>query len=176
MANTPVRRSRVRDLHPDVHPSGLIVLDDGRFTESQFIRYWDLGVPIVVKSVHKRLQGRWSPSDFIQGHNGSEKVAPINLITDTPLRTVVTVADFFGLLKVCDLRYGPLKLKVWSRLCNDRTWHVNASNRTGHLIPHSPKLSRSKTKLSRWPSLKHAQKWLLWMGFLTLHHIVPQMT
>ena len=32
-----------------------------------------------MKSVHKRLQGRWSPSDFIQGHNGSEKVTPINL-------------------------------------------------------------------------------------------------
>lgn len=89
-----------------------LILEDGSFSASQFSDLWLLGVPIVVRGIERRLQGKWTPDDFIHDY-GPQKVTPIDCLTGMPVKSPSRVETFFRLLKqpLVDGAH-PIKLKV----------------------------------------------------------------
>lgn len=73
---------------------------------------WLHGVPVVVTGIERRLQGKWTPDDFIYSY-GSQKVTPIDSVTCKPVKGIASVEAFFSLLKERSPRAGLLKLKVY---------------------------------------------------------------
>ena len=67
------------------------------------------GRPIVVYDVHRRLQGTWNPSYFMEQF-GSQEVKLVDCMTDTEFTS--TVADFFKQFGTAEGHGRTIKLKV----------------------------------------------------------------
>ncbi|KAI0754544.1 hypothetical protein C8Q80DRAFT_1297762 [Daedaleopsis nitida] len=106
------RRSLDPPSTPPMSPTNALVWDDGSFTDAEFYNMWLGGFPVVVTGLERRLQGRWSPDDFIHDY-GSQKVTPVNAMTGEPVKCISSVAAFFGLLKEPKSHTNLLKLKDW---------------------------------------------------------------
>ncbi|KAI0710348.1 hypothetical protein C8T65DRAFT_557686, partial [Cerioporus squamosus] len=77
-----------------------------------FRNLWRRGVPIVINGVDRRLQGRWTPADFIADY-GHHKVVVLDCTTDDHKTRRTTMANFFSILSTADADGPYYKLKDW---------------------------------------------------------------
>ncbi|KAI0703523.1 hypothetical protein C8T65DRAFT_709242 [Cerioporus squamosus] len=88
------------------------MLSDGTFTNSDFHALWRHGVPIVVSGVERRLQGRWTPADFIADY-GYHKIVVLDCTTDDQKTRRTNMAEFFSILSTPDSDGPYYTLKDW---------------------------------------------------------------
>ncbi|TFK85079.1 hypothetical protein K466DRAFT_495422 [Polyporus arcularius HHB13444] len=89
-----------------------MLLSDGTFTSSEFHSLWRHGAPIVISGVDKRLQGRWTPADFIADY-GHHKISVLECTNDGQKTRRSTMAEFFSTLSTPDADGPYHKLKDW---------------------------------------------------------------
>ncbi|KAI1782476.1 hypothetical protein LXA43DRAFT_905672 [Ganoderma leucocontextum] len=77
-----------------------------------FLELWKCGGPIVVTGVEKRLQGCWTPNDFISDYR-DQKVTVIDYTDAIEAHHRQTVGEFFRYLSAPTIGGRALKLKDW---------------------------------------------------------------
>ncbi|KAI0715465.1 hypothetical protein C8T65DRAFT_643779 [Cerioporus squamosus] len=100
--------------HIDQSLLDLTFLSYGDFTDLEFRAIWEHGVPIVITGVDKRMQGRWTPADFIADYG----LCQVNVVdcmasAEATGSRYVTMAEFFTVLSASDDVEPHWKIKDW---------------------------------------------------------------
>ncbi len=130
----------LKESNPPISSLVVPLLRDGQFTTTDFLEHWASGSPIVVSEVDQRLQGRWHPDDFAREF-GTQKISPVDCVTDKVVNRAWTVGEFFAYLQDPGKTKDVLKLKVRSVPLGTLEL-LTAVHRTGH--PRRVSLTRSR--------------------------------